>query len=959
MSDSVTHVIGIDLGTSNCALGFASLEHGVNATVDVLPIPQVRRPGEILGQPLFPSCLYIPGEHEISPESIRLPWGESVPVTGEFARWRGAQVPGRMIASAKSWLCHPEVDRAAPILPWGGLPDVQKLSPVDASAALLRHLIAAWNAVHPEAPLAAQDVVVTVPASFDEVARALTVSAVRHAGLERFTLLEEPQAAFYAFTARHRRDLANALHEVRLVLVVDVGGGTSDFTLVQVAATPEGPALKRLAVGEHLMLGGENMDAALARRAEQQMLAGDRRLSTTQWTQLVQATRIAKETLLGADSPELYHLALAAEGSRLLGSALSARLTREEAEQTVLEGFLPACGSEAAPRRSARGALQELGLPYAQDPAITHHLAAFLRQHARVGFAALGTPAEAEQHGALPRPDAILLNGGVFNSARITQRLLQVLSSWWPEQPQLRLLEHDSLELAVARGAAYYGLVRRGLGRRIGGGAAHAFYVTLDRGSAQPEALCVIPRGLEEGETVELRDQSFRLALGRPVQFALHATAADRLDRAGDVVPVTEELQPLRPIHTLLQSREGKSGDVPIHLRAALTEIGTLELSCVSETSNERWRLEFELRGTSPSAPLTVIESMPARFNEARHWIELIFGNKAAALAARRAADTRQHSTAPPRDVKQLWASLERSLGSREDWRVPVLRELWGVLQAGASRRRRSADHERIYFQLTGYALRPGFGYPLDEWRCEQLFPLFGELVQHHKEQPVWNEFWVLWRRVAGGFTPAQQSEIWNYLQPHLQRRLAPKVAKSAPRLKGVTPDGLEEMVRTAASLEHLPASTKVEFGSWICQRLRQPSARGGPWAWALGRLGARVPLHGSVHQVIPPGLAAQWIQLILELGPDSIVGGTFALTQLARRTGDREREIDDTVRLEVILTLERTQSPPAWVRMVTEWVQLEAPDEARALGDTLPPGLRVAPPGSGEATDQRGHGKL
>jgi hypothetical protein len=584
-----------------------------------------------------------------------------------------------------------------------------------------------------------------------------------------------------------------------------------------------------------------------------------------------------------------------------------------------------------------------LGLPYAQDPAITHHLAAFLHQHARVGFAALGQTPDPRGESKLPRPDAILLNGGVFNSAKLAARLVEALSAWWPEQPPVRLLEHESLELAVARGAAYYGLVRRGLGQRIGGGAAHAFYVGLESDPIQPQALCVIPRGLEEGQAVELTQQPFRLTLGRPVQFALFSTAADRLDRAGEVVPVTDDLQRLRPIHTLLQSRGGPSGDVPVHLRATLTEIGTLELSCVSEASSERWRLEFELRGTAESAPLAVIESMPARFAEARHWIELIYGNKAAALAARRNAESTRTASAPPKDVKQLWASLERTLGPREDWRVPVLRELWGVLQAGVSRRRRTADHERIFFQLAGYTLRPGFGYPLDEWRCEQLFPLFRELVQHHKEQPVWNEFWVLWRRVAGGFTPAQQLDLWTFLEPHLARRIGPKSAKSAPRPKGVTPDGLEEMVRTAASLEQLPPDAKIQFGSWIANRLRQPAARGGPWAWALGRLGARVPLHGSVHQVIPPGHATQWIQLILELGPDQIAGGTFALTQLARMTGDRTREIEEPIRLETAQALERTQSPPAWRRMVTELVRMEATDEARALGDTLPAGLRLA----------------
>jgi hypothetical protein len=943
MIESASQVIGIDLGTSNCALASATIAHGVSASVDIFPILQVRRPGEHTSQSLFPSCLYLAGEHELSPDSIRLPWGESQLIAGEFARWQGSQVPGRLVASAKSWLCHPGVDRAAPILPWGAPSDVTKLSPVDASAALLRHMIAAWNHAHPDAPLDNQDVVITVPASFDEVARALTVSAARHAGLERFTLLEEPQAAFYDFTARHRRKLAETLRDVRLVLVVDVGGGTSDFTLVQVAATPEGPALKRLAVGEHLMLGGENMDAALARKAEEQMLAGNRRLSATQWTQLVQASRVAKESLLSAQAPEVHHLSLAAEGSRLLGGALSAQLTREQAEHTVLEGFFPHSGLDETPRRSARGALQELGLPYAQDPAITHHLASFLRQHARVGLTALGLAHDRERAPTIPRPDAILLNGGVFNSAKIAERLLHVVSSWWPDHPPVQPLDHDSLELAVARGAAYYGLVRRGLGQRIGGGAAHAFYVGLDSDPAHPQAICVIPRGLEEGQTVELTQQPFRLSLGRPVQFPLHSTSADRLDRAGDVVPVTDDLQAFRPIHTLLQSRRGTSGELPVHLRANLTEIGTLELFCVSEISDERWRLEFELRGTTDSAPLDVVESMPARFTEARQWIELIFGNKAAALAARRAADSKHPANTPPKDVKQLWPSLERTLGPREDWRVPVLRELWSVLHAGAGRRRRSADHERIFFQLTGFTLRPGFGYPLDEWRCEQLFPLFHELIQNHKEQPVWKEFWVLWRRVAGGLSPARQLEIWNYLEPHLARRLGPKTAQSAPRLKGVTPDGLEEMVRTAASLEHLPASARIQLGSWIANRLRQPAARGGPYAWALGRLGARVPLHGSVHQVIPPDHATQWIQLILEIGPDRITGGTFALAQLARLTGDRTRDIDEPLRLEIAGTLERAQSPPAWPRMVMELVQLEATDEARALGDTLPAGLRLA----------------
>ncbi|HUC84916.1 MAG TPA: Hsp70 family protein, partial [Candidatus Acidoferrales bacterium] len=426
-------IVGIDLGTTNCAVASADAAQGADAPVLDFAIPQLQRIGMVATLPLLPSCLYVSGEHELPPGSVQLPWGESPKlVVGAFARWQGARVPGRLVASAKSWLCHAGVDRSAPILPWGAPAEVARISPVKASASLLAHLAAAWNAAHPEAPLASQEVVITVPASFDEAARALTVEAARQAGLEKFTLVEEPQAAFYDFTAHHRGDLAEVLAGVRLALVVDVGGGTTDFTLVQIGVGPEGPALRRIAVGDHLMLGGDNMDAALARHVEEQLLPAGRKLGATQWTQLVQAAREAKEALLGEDAPPRYSLAVAAEGSRLLGGSLSAEIQQEVVEQLILDGFFPPCSAEEAPRRATRMALQELGLPFAQDPAVTRHLAAFLRQHAPAGFAALA--ADRREH-ALPRPDAILFNGGVFNSPKISRRLIDIVSTWWPGQP--------------------------------------------------------------------------------------------------------------------------------------------------------------------------------------------------------------------------------------------------------------------------------------------------------------------------------------------------------------------------------------------------------------------------------------------------------------------------------------------------------------------------------------------
>lgn len=938
---ATSFIIGIDLGTTNCALAFVEPAEGSGARIQDFAIPQLLRPGQVDALSLLPSCLYVSSEYELPAGSTQLPWGESPKlIAGEFARWQGGRVPGRLVASAKSWLCHAGVDRSAPILPWGAPPEVTKISPTEASALLLRHLAAAWNFARPDAPMSDQDVVITVPASFDEVARALTVNAARQAGLEKFTLVEEPLAAFYDFTSHHRQTLDTALEGVRLVLVVDVGGGTTDFTLIEASVSTEGPVLRRIAVGDHLMLGGDNMDAALARRVEERLLAGGKKLSATQWTQLLQATRAAKETLLRHEPAERHGIALAGEGSRLLGSTLSTELTRDETEKIILEGFFPACAPEERPRRTARVALQELGLPYASDPAITRHLAAFLSQHARAAFAALNgtwtvsplppSVSATALPAGLPRPDAILLNGGVFNSPRITACLLDVISSWWPDAPRISALPHHSLELAVARGAASYGMVRRGLGRRIGGGAAHAFYIGLgaDKSGAAPRAVCVIPRGHEEGQPIDLTERPFTLTLNQPVQFPLFSTTSDRVDLPGAVVEIGDDFRALLPIHTLLRSTQAKATTLPVHLRANLTELGTLELGCVSRETDERWRLEFELRGSATQAEATVTESMPAEFVQVREIFDRVFGPKPLPTDAK--------------DVRQLVRTLEQTIGSREAWRLPLLREIWSTLFAGANRRRRSADHERIFYHLIGYSLRPGFGYPLDEWRCEQTFALFTEGINAHAEPAVWNEFWVLWRRIAGGLREQPQTVLWSYLKPHLIRRVPPHPPKNAPRPKGVQPEGLEEMVRTAAALEHVEPEEKKVFGNWIAERLRSPGKQAGPWAWALGRLGARVPLHGSSHKTVDTEQASTWLTLLLDLGLRKIEGAPFAAAQLARRTGDRTRDIDDALRARTLEGLTAVAAPERWLQMVSQVAVLEAADEARALGDTLPLGLKL-----------------
>ncbi|HEY2749648.1 MAG TPA: Hsp70 family protein, partial [Polyangia bacterium] len=495
-------IVGIDLGTTNSALAHADPDKSARIVSD--EIVQLVGAGEPLPRPTLPSFLYLAGEHELPPEALALPWGGPTDrIVGEFARTQGTSVPGRLVASAKSWLCHPRVDRLAPILPWGESASsdggTRRISPVEASASYLRHLGGVWRQATGRA-LADEDVVLCVPASFDEVARELTVRAATEAGLGKVTLLEEPQAAFYAWLADHAADAPLAVGDT--VLVCDIGGGTTDFSLITLR---DAGAYERTAVGDHLLLGGDNMDLALARRVESRLSRGGK-LEPHAFQQLTQACRVGKERLLrlndGDEARASWTITVAGRGSRLIGGALHDEIARAEAEELVLDGFFPRVAPDSAPDRRRLG-IQEFGLPYAADPAITRHLAAFLRLH-----------------GA--RPSAILWNGGVLKSAAIRARILEVLTSWLGTTP--RVLENAAPDLAVARGAAYYGLARRGAGVRIKGGAARAFYLGVDTAQVTPgqvTVMCLTPRGFEEGAEVTLSEHALELLTNRPVRFRL------------------------------------------------------------------------------------------------------------------------------------------------------------------------------------------------------------------------------------------------------------------------------------------------------------------------------------------------------------------------------------------------------------------------------------------------------
>src|SRR4051812_37879210 len=483
------YCVGIDLGTSNTVLAYAQAGQspGGSHAIRVFEIEQLVSPGEVAARPLLPSVRYHAAPGELSAGDLQLPWSSSAQaaaddaaqpvVIGRLARLLGAQVPGRLVASAKSWLSHAAVDRVAPILPWGAADEVRKVSPVDASASYLAHVRAAWNQRFPDAPLEQQDVVLTVPASFDEGARALTVQAARSAGLPALRLLEEPQAAFYDWLFHHRERLASELAHTRLVLICDVGGGTTDLTLIEVNLRDGEPQLTRIGVGNHLMLGGDNMDLALAHLVEARLPGGDgrSRLSAASLSQLVERCRGAKELLLGPQAPDSASITLLGAGAKLVGGARTAQVTRDEVERVIVDGFFPAVAAHERPGRP-RGAIVEFGLPYATDAAVTRHIAAFLGRFEAQSRKALGW--DKDESAPLPVPDTLLLNGGVFRAQALTQRLADTLGAWRGEP--LHVLENDNPDVAVARGAVAYSLARAGGAPKIGGGSPRSYFLVLD-----------------------------------------------------------------------------------------------------------------------------------------------------------------------------------------------------------------------------------------------------------------------------------------------------------------------------------------------------------------------------------------------------------------------------------------------------------------------------------------------
>ncbi|MDW8037194.1 MAG: Hsp70 family protein [Thermoguttaceae bacterium] len=1051
-SEPARFVVGIDLGTTNSAVCYVDTQES-DWQIRTFRVPQLVAPAQIEAREILPSFHYQPAPKEFPAGSLRMPWQSQDPeyVVGFFARDHGALVPGRLISSAKSWLCHSGVDRTAPLLPWQAAPDCPKISPIEASARYLRHIREAWDHQFPDHPLAQQDIVLTLPASFDEVARQLTVRAAAAAGLPKVVLLEEPQAAFYAWIYAHQQDWHLRVQPGQKILVCDIGGGTTDFTLIRVRLTKEGRIqFHRVAVGNHLILGGDNLDLALAHHVEQRLRrlpnpsAGhlpceaqsdqpsgrsasgvcasiglsassvigsnfspqklseseqkissrpsDSPLTARQWAILVSLCRQAKEVLLAENAPERYTLTIPGTGARLIGGAISVELTKQEVEEVLIEGFFPRVPLDARPA-TRRSGFQEFGLPYAPDPAVTRYLAAFLTTHRHAG---MDEGEQTTDHDPA-RPDMVLFNGGVFYAPTIRRRITEVITDWFnppdsvdselklnlenrkftqngastqntsskqvasktkyppssespntsdPSPPpsvrwQPIVLENDRLDLAVAQGAAYYGLVRRGQGVRIAAGLARTYYVGVEKtngpGTVQPTAICLIPAGVEPGQQISLTSHRFHLRLGEPVEFPLYFSSTRLTDRPGDLVPIDpEQLSSLPPIRTVLRTRKkGQTGLIEVVLQGELTEIGTLELWCMEPEGEHRWRLEFDVRSATQTdlqphhsgaeAEGFLDESV---WQACRQTIQAVFGP--------------QGQAKPAGLVKQLAQCIGTG---RDHWPASLLRRIWELLMDFEPGRRRSESHEARWLNLVGYALRPGYGLSVDDWRVAETWRrLQGKL--YHPSPACRAEWWVLWRRIAGGLSAGQQQALADPLLAPL-RAVYRQLTTSKQPGKGAdlpfSSHELAEIFRLLGSLERLPVALKLELGSILLElvgRKKWQHCRGAI-LWAIGRLGARQLTYGPLNTVVPAEKAAEWVDRLLK-SPADDPNLPLALMQLARRTEDRYRDLPDKSRQAVLQWLADHQAPDHFLVLVRDGGDLHTEEEGLIFGESLPIGLRL-----------------
>ena len=925
---SAQFIIGIDLGTTHSVLSYKKIDD-YQAAADIFHVDQLVGPGIIARKPLLPSFRYHFNQDEIAAHDCVLPWQKSVMagdiehlIIGEWARELGSKSSARLVSSAKSWLSHTNIDAQASILPWAAADGIAKVSPVIASASYLNHFRQSWDHHHPEQPLAQQVITITVPASFNDSARALTIAAAKLAGLPNISLLEEPQAVCYDWYQRNKQAKQDLIDNDKTMLVCDIGGGTTDLSLIEMTVSQGELQLNRVAVGNHLMLGGDNIDLALAHIVESRISPGQR-LSTAALGQLIQQTRHAKELFLSAQPPSTTSITLLGRGAKLIAQAKSCELTKNEVINMVFDGFLPLSKFTDLPNHR-QNAVIEFGLPFTSDPAISKHIAEFIAQHYQIQGA--------EDYDKSLIPGALLVNGGIFNSAQVKLQLDHIMAHW--KQSKVQVLRNGNPDLAVACGAVEYGFACLGKQAKISGGSPRNYFIELQDRQGHCQTICLLPKGCPEEQRIDLQSRLFSLTIGEPIQFNLTTTSQDHNYQPGDIV--SEELTSktsLPPFVVTIhkQQNDHKQRFESVYLSCKLSSVGTLQIDCVSNSDNKkRWALEFSIRNASQRQNAEIEDSSNSA-NQAGH------PNLYKAIALIEAVYGASSKNANPKLVKSIRTDLDKLLGKRENWDTAQLRALATPCINFAKNRRRSEVHERNWLKLTSFLVRPGFGYPADDWRIEQLWPLFKSAIQYNKSTQSWSDWWNLWRRIAGGLNAQQQLEIYQTLAIYLVE----ESNKNAKIINQAKQRSYDDIIRLLASLEHIPVTLKIEFAEFLQGKIAKGQHPQLHW-WALGRVASRSPFYGSLHNVIPSHIVTNWLNTMLTEDWLEHPYIAFAAVMMARKTGDRALDIDEQLRSQLIEKLGQSKSVPTWISLLQE---VENSDDAvmqRFFGDSLPVGLTL-----------------
>lgn len=917
------YVIGIDLGTTNCSVSYVDMEsfklQTANGTknekkqyLKIFNIPQLTGHGEFTKNPVLPSFLYIPGDYDISKEALKHPWKKREDLfAGSFARDHGSKIPSRLVSSAKSWLCNPKADRKAKILPWGSQ-GVEKISPVSATKEYLLHIKSAWNYFVKDEDkfLENQFVVITVPASFNEEARELTMEAIKEAGFgASVTLLEEPLAAFYSWLADNEDEWPDKVNADDLILVCDVGGGTTDFSLISLKQSEGSPRFERIAVGDHLILGGDNIDLALARRVESKFKTASK-LTADKWKTLCHRCREAKERILDKNE-DFVRITIKGEGRSLIAGTLAADLDRNDVQTILMNEFFPNADSDMLDTFVHEKETADFGLPFEKDSAVTKHIINFLEKHR----------ADVKKYiDKEPIPDFILFNGGTLKPELIQKKIIEAIRKWFKissdNTPQI--LENPSPELSVGIGASYYGLVKQGVGVKVGSGSPRSYYLGVSiEGQHKAKAVCLVERGLDEGSVIDLSQMKYEVRANEPVSFDMYSSSYRSGDAAGDIIDIDDSLSVMTPLQTVIRFGKLESKKlIPVSIGAEYTEMGSLSMYCSSEISDHNWQLSFQLR--DPSSVLETVETEvydQKTIQSALECLERVFSG-----------ENDDSGNTDEGIVKQIENLVSQKKGN---WPLSFLRAMADTLIAMEKTRSLSAEHEAKWLNLTGFCMRPGFGDVFDEDRAQKLWKIYLSGLNFEKSKQNRLEWWIFIRRIVAGMKAGQQRQLFQDISPILLKTKNHKIS----------PQEQIELWMAAGNMERLLVKDKIVLAKSILPQLG-PGKNQGKLFWTLSRLGARELLYGSTDRVVPPKEVSRWIYQIIKKAWKKNEPVETMVAQMSRKTGDRTRDMDSEDREAVVDWLSQRGGQEKRIHMVNTRIELEAKEKNIQFGEGLPAGL-------------------